>query len=53
MLDHMTTKATRSYLAALHNNQDIDIAKLMENEATMDDGAYIRGQIFSEKILET
>jgi hypothetical protein len=53
MLDHMTTKATRSYLAALHNNQDVDIAKLMEDEAGMDDGAYIRGQIFSEKILET
>ncbi|KAI8876019.1 hypothetical protein K501DRAFT_338360 [Backusella circina FSU 941] len=57
MLDHMTTKATRSYLSALQqqNSQDIDLDKvLMENESIMmDEGAYVRGQIFSEKILET
>lgn len=55
MLDHMTSKATRVYLNELQNNhQRVDISHLLalENDL-MDEAIYLRGQIFSERILDT
>lgn len=54
ILDHMTTKATRIYLNELHtNHRRVDITTLLEENDLMDDSAYLRGQIFSERILDT
>ncbi|KAI8639960.1 Rtr1/RPAP2 family-domain-containing protein [Parasitella parasitica] len=55
MLDHMTTKATRMYLNELQNNhQRADVGHLLASEnVLMDEAAYLRGQIFSERILDT
>lgn len=55
MLDHMTTKATRIYLNELQNNhQRVDISHLLASESDlMDESIYLRGQIFSERILDT
>lgn len=55
MLDHMTTKATRIYLNELQNNhQRIDVGHLIASENDlMDEAIYLRGQIFSERILDT
>lgn len=53
ILDHLTTKATRAYLNELQNNhRRIDVALLLDNEL-MDDSNYLRGQILSERILDT
>lgn len=54
MLDHMTTKATRVYLNELENNkQRVDITSLTAENGLMDETMYLRGQIFSERILDT
>lgn len=54
ILDHMTTKATRIYLNELHtNHRRVDITTLLQENDLMDDSAYLRGQIFSERILDT
>ncbi|KAI8081944.1 Rtr1/RPAP2 family-domain-containing protein [Gilbertella persicaria] len=54
MLDHMTTKATRTYLHELqHNKQRIDIAPLLKENDLVDEAVYLRGQIFSERIFDT
>ncbi|EPB92652.1 hypothetical protein HMPREF1544_00381 [Mucor circinelloides 1006PhL] len=55
MLDHMTTKATRIYLNELQNNhQRVDVSQLLASENDlMDEAIYLRGQIFSERILDT
>lgn len=55
MLDHMTTKATRIYLNELQNNhQRVDVGHLLTSENDlMDESIYLRGQIFSERILDT
>ncbi|CEP16098.1 hypothetical protein [Parasitella parasitica] len=55
MLDHMTTKATRLYLNELQNNhQRVDVGYLLASEnVLMDEAVYLRGQIFSERILDT
>lgn len=54
ILDHMTTKATRIYLTELHtNHRRVDISTLLSENDLMDDSAYLRGQIFSERILDT
>lgn len=55
MLDHMTTKATRIYLNELQNNhQRVDVGHLLASENDlMDESIYLRGQIFSERILDT
>ncbi|KAG2202125.1 hypothetical protein INT47_008097 [Mucor saturninus] len=54
ILDHMTTKATRVYLHELHtNHRRVDIATLLQENDLTDDSAYLRGHIFSERILDT
>ncbi len=54
ILDHMTTKATRIYLSELQtNHQRVDVSSLLTEDHVMDDSVYLRGQIFSERILET
>lgn len=54
MLDHMTTKATRVYLNELQNNKHrIDVSSLLMEADLMDEAIYLRGQIFSERILDT
>ncbi|KAK4517120.1 uncharacterized protein ATC70_000450 [Mucor velutinosus] len=55
MLDHMTTKATRVYLNELQSNhQRVDVSHLLATENDlMDEAIYLRGQIFSERILDT
>lgn len=53
ILDHLTTKATRTYLNELQNNhRRVDVSVLVANEL-MDDSNYLRGQILSERILDT
>lgn len=54
ILDHMTTKATRIYLSELQNNHHrVDVNALLADDQSMVDSVYLRGQIFSERILET
>ncbi|KAI8378697.1 Rtr1/RPAP2 family-domain-containing protein [Choanephora cucurbitarum] len=54
MLDHMTTKATRTYLYELQQNkQRIDIPTLLKDNNLVDEATYLRGQILSERILDT
>lgn len=54
ILDHMTTKATRVYLHELHtNHRRVDMTQLLQENDLMDDSAYLRGHIFSERILDT
>ena len=54
ILDHMTTKATRVYLSELQtNNQRVDVSALLAQEDLLDEAVYLRGQIFSERILDT
>jgi hypothetical protein len=54
MLDHMTTKATRVYLNELQNNNHrVDVSGLLKEDNLMDEAIYLRGQIFSERILDT
>lgn len=54
MLDHMTTKATRVYLNELQNNKHrVDLSNLLMEENLMDEAIYLRGQILSERILDT
>lgn len=54
ILDHMTTKATRVYLSELQtNHQRVDLTALLAEDNLMDDSIYLRGQILSERILET
>lgn len=53
ILDHLTTKATRTYLNELQNNhRRVDVLALLDKEL-MDDANYLRGQILSERILDT
>ncbi|CAO3641841.1 unnamed protein product [Mucor hiemalis] len=54
ILDHLTTKATRIYLSELQNNHHrVDVNVLLAEDESMVDSVYLRGQIFSERILET
>ncbi|KAG2233794.1 hypothetical protein INT48_005947 [Thamnidium elegans] len=53
ILDHLTTKATRTYLNELQtNHRRVDVLALLDKEL-MDDANYLRGQILSERILDT
>jgi hypothetical protein len=54
IVDHMTTKATRIYLSELQNNQQrVDVTALLVENDLVDDAIYLRGQILSERILDT
>lgn len=55
MLDHMTTKATRIYLNDLEKHQRrLNVMLLLQQEnRSLDETSLLRGQIFSERILET
>ncbi|CAO3616868.1 unnamed protein product [Cunninghamella echinulata] len=48
LLDRMTTKATRQFLASLNNGGDLTLL----NENGSNNADLLRGQIFSEKVLE-
>lgn len=54
IVDHMTTQATRIYLSELQNNhQRVDVSALLTENDLVDEAMYLRGQIFSERILDT
>ncbi|KAI7905605.1 Rtr1/RPAP2 family-domain-containing protein [Cokeromyces recurvatus] len=54
MLDHMTTRATRVYLNELQNTkQRMDVTDLLKEDRLIDEAIFLRGQIFSERILDT
>ncbi|KAI8378336.1 Rtr1/RPAP2 family-domain-containing protein [Blakeslea trispora] len=53
MLDYMTTKATRIYLYELEQNkQRLDPSTLLK-DSRVDEASYLRGQILSERVLDT
>lgn len=56
MTDRLTTKATRRYFDELRLTDTVDVREILIQEqqhGQNDESALMRGQIFSEKILET
>ncbi|KAI9481123.1 MAG: Rtr1/RPAP2 family-domain-containing protein [Benjaminiella poitrasii] len=54
MLDHLTTKATRVYLTELQNTkQRVDVSHLLKEDKLIAESNFLRGQIFSERVLDT
>lgn len=55
MTDRLTTKATRRYLEELRRRNTVDVRELLKEEQQdlHDEISLMRGQIFSERILET
>lgn len=56
MTDRLTTKATRRYFDELKHTDTVDVREILIQEqqhGQNDESALMRGQIFSEKILET
>lgn len=56
MTDRLTTKATRRYFDELRHTDTVDVREILIQEqqhGQNDESALMRGQIFSEKILET
>ncbi|CAO3608218.1 unnamed protein product [Cunninghamella blakesleeana] len=49
LVDRLTTKTTRQFLASLKNGGDLT---LLLNESDINNADLLRGQIFSEKVLE-
>ncbi|KAI8142383.1 Rtr1/RPAP2 family-domain-containing protein [Fennellomyces sp. T-0311] len=56
MTDRLTTKATRKYFEELRQQSRVDMRELLREEGdstSRDEASLMRGQIFSERILET
>lgn len=53
MTDRITTRATRRYFQQLKEVGHISVRELIKDEEAKDDAAYMRSQIFSERILES
>lgn len=53
MTDRLTTHATRRYFEALQQQTYVDVRELIQDEDVPDEAALMRGQIFSERILES
>lgn len=50
--DRITTRATRRYFQQLEEMEHVSLRELLKDEEAKDDTAYMRSQIFSERILE-